>query len=65
MGESKGGEFMDKEYIKNAKRPEENRKVNRKKKSDIVSYRLRCARTANGLSHYIIYGDISDKKALL
>ena len=30
-----------------------------------ISYRLKCARTANGLSHYVMYGDVDKKQALL
>ena len=26
-------------------------------KPDAISYHLRCARTANGLSHFVMYGD--------
>lgn len=33
-------------------------------KSDIA-YRLKCAKTANGLSHFVMYGDVDKKKALL
>lgn len=29
------------------------------------SYRLKCAKTANGLSHYVMYGDVDKKQALL
>jgi len=30
-----------------------------------VSYRLKCVKTANGLSHFVMYGDVSKEKALL
>ena len=30
-----------------------------------TSYRLKCAKTANGLSHYVMYGDVDKKQALL
>lgn len=30
-----------------------------------TSYRLKCAKTANGLSHYVMYGDVDKKEALL
>jgi len=30
-----------------------------------ASYRLKCAKTANGLSHYVMYGDVDKKQALL
>ncbi len=32
---------------------------------DTTSYRLKCAKTANGLSHYVMYGDVDKKEALL
>jgi hypothetical protein len=35
------------------------------KKTKTISYRLKCARTANGLSHYVMYGDVDKKQALL
>ncbi len=33
--------------------------------SKAISYRLKCAKTANGLSHYVMYGDVDKKQALL
>ena len=33
--------------------------------TDTVSYRLKCAKTANGLSHFVMYGDVAEKKTLL
>jgi hypothetical protein len=30
-----------------------------------VSYRLKCAKTANGLSHFVMYGDVDKKQALV
>lgn len=30
-----------------------------------ISYRLKCPRTANGLSHFVMYGDIKEKETLL
>ncbi|MDP3732054.1 MAG: hypothetical protein Q8R31_03355 [Candidatus Omnitrophota bacterium] len=35
------------------------------KKEKTISYRLKCAKTANGLSHYVMYGDVDKKQALL
>lgn len=35
------------------------------RKSDTVSYRLKCAKTANGLSHFIMYGDVPKEKSPL
>jgi len=34
-------------------------------KSDGVSYRLKCSKTANGLSHFVMYGDVPKKKTLV
>ncbi len=34
-------------------------------KSNTISYRLKCAETANGLSHFVMYGDVDKKQALL
>ncbi len=42
-----------------------NMKNNKKSKSDSISYRLKCAKTANGLSHFVMYGDVDQKKTLL
>lgn len=33
--------------------------------SSAVSYRLKCVKTANGLSHFVMYGDVSKEKTLL
>lgn len=30
-----------------------------------ISYRLKCAKTANGLSHFVMYGDVPEDKTLL
>lgn len=53
--------------VKNMPRREEkrNEKTPRKEKAGAISYRLKCAKTANGLSHFVMYGDVSKKKALL
>lgn len=37
----------------------------RKDKLKTISYRLKCAKTANGLSHFVMYGDVSKNKTLL
>lgn len=34
-------------------------------KSNVISYRLKCAKTANGLSHFVMYGDVPKGKAIL
>lgn len=40
-------------------------KTEAKEKTNTVAYRLKCAKTANGLSHFVMYGDVSKKKTLL
>lgn len=51
---------MRKEEIKNKKSASttEARKTS-------ISYRLKCAKTANGLSHFSMYGDVPKEKTLL
>lgn len=41
-----------------------NKKIDKKKKQNnqknndgTIAYRLKCAKTANGLSHFVMYGD--------
>lgn len=29
------------------------------------SYRLKCKKTANGLSHFVMYGDVAKKETLV
>jgi len=44
------------------------KKIRDKTKSidkETISYRLKCEKTANGLSHYVMYGDVQKKSALL
>ena len=36
-----------------------------KAQSGAMAYRLKCAKTANGLSHFVMYGDVQKDKALL
>lgn len=33
--------------------------------SKTVSFRLKCQKTANGLSHFVMYGDVPKEKTLL
>ncbi|MEW5693517.1 MAG: hypothetical protein AB1765_09510 [Candidatus Hydrogenedentota bacterium] len=41
-------------------------KIKRKRRnSKLVSYRLKCKKTANGLSHFVMYGDVAKKETLL
>jgi hypothetical protein len=30
----------------------------REESSEVICYRLRCAESGNGLSHYVMYGDL-------
>lgn len=50
---------MAKRALKKSEKPEV------KEKTDTIAYRLKCAKTANGLSHFVMYGDVSKKKTLL
>lgn len=34
-------------------------------KSETIAYRLKCSKTANGLSHFVMYGDVPKGKAIL
>lgn len=40
-------------------------KKDAKPKSSTISYRMKCAKTANGLSHFVMYGDVSKKETLV
>jgi len=46
-----------------AKRTKQGRAA--KAQSGSIAYRLKCAKTANGLSHFVMYGDVQKDKALL
>ena len=43
----------------------ENKKQRSKPVSGEMAYRLKCAKTANGLSHFVMYGDVPKEKTLL
>lgn len=47
------------------KNQKKNNKDNKAAKSDSIAYRLKCAKTANGLSHFVMYGDAPKEKTLL
>lgn len=32
-----------------------------KEKRDVISYRMKCSESGNGLSHYIMYGDVPEE----
>ena len=34
----------------------------KKAKASVISYHLKCAKTANGLTHFVMYGDVPNKK---
>lgn len=42
-----------------------NQKPESKEKADSIAYRLKCAKTANGLSHFVMYGDVPKEKTVL
>ena len=31
-------------------------------KDSVISYHLKCTKTANGLTHFVMYGDVPNKK---
>lgn len=55
---------MDKKKTKSWNQKDIDSKRSRAK-SDVISYRLKCAKTANGLSHFIMYGDAPKEKSPL
>ena len=50
---------------KNAENQKEPKNEKAQTKSGVNSYRLKCAQTANGLSHFVMYGDVPKEKTLL
>ncbi len=38
------------------------KKTDSKTKVAAISYHMKCAKTANGLTHFVMYGDIPKKK---
>lgn len=42
-----------------------NIKNSKSSKSETIAYRLKCSKTANGLSHFVMYGDVPKGKAIL
>ncbi len=45
--------------------PTKNENSKKMRNDETISYRLKCPRTANGLSHFVMYGDIKEKETLL
>lgn len=39
--------------------------LKRTKEAGSIAYRLKCAKTANGLSHFVMYGDVQKEKTVL
>ena len=39
--------------------------VKAEEKSEAISYRLKCAKSANGLSHFVMYGDLPKEKTMV
>lgn len=39
--------------------------VKAKEKSETMAYRLKCAKSANGLSHFVMYGDLPKEKTMV
>lgn len=56
---------MNKRKVLNVHNTEGAPQKEQKKGRHVVLYRLKCVKTANGLSHYIIYGDVPADRALL
>lgn len=44
------------ERLKKAKKKAQKKNVN------AISYHMKCAKTANGLTHFVMYGDVPKKK---
>ena len=50
---------------KKKKNAAKNSRNNTQAQPGSIAYRLKCAKTANGLSHFVMYGDVRKDKALL
>lgn len=50
---------------KKKKTASKNNRNNAQSQPGSIAYRLKCAKTANGLSHFVMYGDVRKDKALL
>ncbi len=51
---------MDRRKTKNKKKKDSGAKSNAG--SNVISYHLKCAKTANGLTHFVMYGDVPKKE---
>ena len=38
------------------------KKTQKKAEKTAISYHMKCAKTANGLTHFVMYGDVPKKK---
>lgn len=47
------------------KSQKKNTKQDNLSKNGEIAYRLKCAKSANGLSHFVMYGDLPKKKTLV
>jgi len=41
------------------------KKAKKARKAQAISYHMKCAKTANGLTHFVMYGDVPKKKMTL
>ncbi len=40
---------------------EENHTNGKSEENSVISYRMKCSESGNGLSHYIMYGDVPEE----
>jgi len=38
------------------------KKAKKAKQTKAISFHMKCVRTANGLTHFVMYGDVAKKK---
>lgn len=53
---------MNKKNINKNNKKKATGSMGSKTKDNGISYHLKCAKTANGLSHFVMYGDVPKKK---
>lgn len=44
-----------------SKEKKNQKSAEKKEKHNILSYRMKCTESGNGLSHYIMYGDVPEE----
>ena len=54
-------ESMNKERLKRERKAS----AKKAKRQESICYRLKCQKTANGLSHFVMYGDVPKEKSLV